>query len=77
MPEFTDTMGKPTREGALVLMQFREILTFNRVEIELPERFEKIQEWKLEIAGLTAPYLFFTYPHRLVGCGAAPAATKH
>jgi hypothetical protein len=79
LPELNDKSGKPTREGALVLMQFREILTFDRVEIELPERFEKSQEWSLDTKGLTAHDLLLMYPRRLAGCGTAPAAAvaKH
>jgi Mg-chelatase subunit ChlD len=79
VPKLTDKSGKATPEGALVLRQFGEIFTFNRVEIELPERFEKSQEWSLDTKGLTAHDLLLTYPRRLAGCGTAPAAAvaKH
>jgi von Willebrand factor type A domain len=69
LPELTDKSGKPTPEGALLLTQFGEILSFNRVEIELTERFEKIQGWSLAIAGLNARNLIIVYPRKLAGCG--------
>jgi len=67
-PELTDKSGKSTWEGVLLRMQFGQILAFNRVEIELPERFEKIQDWNLTTVGLTARNPLVVYPRKLAGC---------
>jgi len=68
LPELRDKSGKPTAEGALLLIQFSEIFGFNRVEIELPERFDKIQAWSLAIAGPSTHNLIIVYPRKLAGC---------
>lgn len=75
VPDLADNLGKPTLEGLLVLRQFREIFAFNRVEIELPERFEKAQKWTLDTAGLDSHDVLLTYPRSLAGCASASAAT--
>jgi hypothetical protein len=75
VPDLADNLGKPTLEGLLVARQFREIFAFNRVEIELPERFEKAQKWSLDTAGLDSHDVLLTYPRSLAGCASASAAT--
>jgi hypothetical protein len=49
-------------------MEIRQIQTFERVEIELPERIQKPQEWKLKAKGLSDAPTFVAYPHTLAAC---------
>jgi VWA domain-containing protein len=75
VPDLADNLGEPTLEGLLVLRQFREIFVFNRVEIELPERFEKAQRWSWDTTGLDSHDVLLTYPRSLAGCASASPAT--
>jgi von Willebrand factor type A domain len=67
-PEFVDHSGKLTASGQWLLMQFRQIFTFQRVELELPEVFQKTEDLDLKTTGLNAKDLILTYPHKLPPC---------
>ncbi len=66
-----DKSGKPTGLGVSVGSQFRQISSFYRVSIELPETVDKPREWKLDLAGSSKSQLskvVLAYPHLLVPC---------
>jgi hypothetical protein len=60
--------GKLTPEGELLMSQFRQIFSFQRIEVELPKAPNKTQDWNLKIAGMKTKDLTLVYPHRLAGC---------
>lgn len=66
-----DKSGKPTRLGLGLRAQYRQMLSFYRVDIDLPETVDKPREWKLDLVGLDKFQLdnvVLNYPHLLVPC---------
>jgi hypothetical protein len=66
-----DKSGKPTWLGSQLRSQYRQMLSFYRVDIELPETVDKPREWYLDLAGFDKPQrgkLVLTYPRMLAPC---------
>jgi hypothetical protein len=71
VPTLVDKSGKPTRLGLDLSSQYRQMIDFYRVNIELPEAVEKPGELKLGLVGIDKPQrnkLVLTYPRMLVPC---------
>jgi len=51
-PAFVDKSGTPTWLGSHLRSQYRQMLSFYRVDIDLPENVDKPREWKLDLVGL-------------------------
>jgi hypothetical protein len=68
-PSLLNGAGKLTPEGELLMLQFRQIFSFQRIELQLPKAPNKTQDWNLKMTGMKTKDLTLTYPHRLAGCG--------
>ena len=68
LPALASGSGKPTPEGELLMAQYRQIFSFQRMEIQLPKALDKPQEWILKVTGTKAKDLTVVYPHKLAGC---------
>ena len=70
-PTLHDNSGQPTQFGFSLDEQYRMMLNFYRVDIDLPETVDKPQEWKFALVGLSKSQrdkLELSYPHLLVPC---------
>ena len=70
-PALLDKSGKPTQLGSLLGSQYRQISSFYRVDIDVPETVDKPREWKLDLVGFSKSQrekLVLRYPHMLVPC---------
>lgn len=67
-PSLLSGAGKLTPEGELLMLQFRQIFSFERIEVQLPKAPNKTQDWNLKITGMKAKDLTLVYPHKLAGC---------
>jgi hypothetical protein len=70
-PAFVDKSGTPTWLGSHLRSQYRQMLSFYRVDIDLPENVDKPQEWKLDLVGLDKfqkDNVVLKYPHMLLPC---------
>jgi Mg-chelatase subunit ChlD len=67
-PILLNGAGKRTPEGELLMLQFRQIFSFQRIEVQLPKAPNKTQDWNLKIAGMKTKDLTLVYPHKLAGC---------
>jgi len=76
LPSLTDKSGTPSGVALLLLMQFRQVYSFNRVQVELVGSFEKSQNWDLKTNALTAHNLVIVYPHVLEGCKSSLQSTN-
>jgi len=68
---FVGKSGKPTRLGSLLGSQYRQLSSFYRVDIDLPETLDKPQKWELDLTGFgksERDKLVLRYPHMLVPC---------
>jgi VWA domain-containing protein len=66
-----DKSDNPTRAGLLLAAQARQMLSFYRLDIDLPSVVDKPREWKLDLVGLGKSQreaLVLTYPHILLPC---------
>jgi Mg-chelatase subunit ChlD len=68
-PSLLSGAGKLTPEGELLMLQFRQIFSFQNIELHLPKVPNKTQDWNLKITGMNTKNLTLTYPHKLAGCG--------
>jgi hypothetical protein len=78
LPALASGSGKLTPEGELLMAQYRQIFSLQRMEIQLPKALDKPQEWILKVTGTKAKDLTVVYPHKLAGCSkpAQGAAAK-
>jgi hypothetical protein len=63
--------GEPTQLALSLVPQYRQIVSFYRAVIDLPEPADKPRKWKLNLVGFSKPQqnnLTLTYPHMLVQC---------
>ena len=63
--------GRLTEFGSRLGSQYRQISNFYRVQINLPERVDKSQDWRLDLAGFSKSQrdkLVLRYPHKFVPC---------
>ncbi len=70
-PSLYDKTGQPTQLEISLEEQRRQLSTFYRVEIDLPEAVDKPREWKLGLTGFSKPQLhnlILRYPHLLAPC---------
>ena len=70
-PPLFDKTGQPTQFGIALEEQRRQLSTFYRVEINLPETVDKTREWKLNLTGFSKPQrdtLILRYPRLLAPC---------
>jgi len=70
-PAFVDKSGKPTWVGAHLQSQYRQMVSFYRVDIDLSEPVDKPREWKLDLVGFHRSQrenLVLKYPHMLLPC---------
>jgi len=67
-PSLLSGAGKLSSEGELLMLQFRQIFPFQRIEVQLPKAPNKTQEWNLKITGMKTKDLTLVYPHKLGGC---------
>jgi hypothetical protein len=70
-PDLFDNSGKPTTLGMLLASQYRQMLSFYRIDIELPAMVGKPQELKLDLVGFGKSQresLVLSYPHILLPC---------
>ncbi len=71
IPALVNRSGEITPQGGMLMTQFRQIFSFQRMQIELPKALEKTQEWNLKVTGTKAKDLTVVYPHKLAGCAKA------
>jgi VWA domain containing CoxE-like protein len=69
LPVAADASGRQT-VVATAQFELHMILTVEKVEIELPERIQKPEDWTLSVHGLSDPRLRVAYPHTLGVCRA-------
>jgi len=67
-PTLANGSGEATPEGEVLMLQFKQIFSFQRMEIELPKALDKSQEWNLKVTGTEAKELTVVYPHELAAC---------
>jgi hypothetical protein len=67
-PILLNGAGKLTPEGELLMLQFRQIFSFQRIEVQLPKVVDKTQDWNLKITGIKTKDVSLVYPHKLAGC---------
>jgi len=67
-PSLLNGAGKLTPEGELLMLQFRQIFSFQRIEVLLPKAPVKTQDWNLKVTGMKTKDLTLTYPQKLAGC---------
>jgi hypothetical protein len=63
----------PRQAAELVVGQMRQVLVYYEVEVELPGRWDKAKDWKLETAHLKERYVRVVYPRTLAPCPAHPS----
>jgi len=69
LPLAADASGRQT-VVATARFQLHMIQTVERVEIQLPEKIEKPEQWALSVHGVSDPRLRVVYPHTLGVCNA-------
>jgi hypothetical protein len=67
-PTLANGSGEATPEGEALMLQFKQIFSFQRVQIQLPNALDKAQGWHLKVTGTKAKDLTVVYPHMLAGC---------
>ena len=70
-PDFFEKSGKLTNIGLGLALQYRQMLSFYRLEIDLPAVVDKPRELKLELVGfgkLQLESMVLTYPGILLPC---------
>jgi hypothetical protein len=70
-PNVRDKSGQRTQFGLRLDEQIRQLVSFYRVNVELPETVDRPHEWKLALAGLSKSQrdnLVLMYPHLLAPC---------
>jgi hypothetical protein len=70
-PALIDKSGNPTWLGLHLRSQYRQMLSFYRVDIDLPEIVDKPREWRLDLVGLDKfqqDNAVLKYPHMLMPC---------
>ena len=68
IPALVNRSGEITPQGGMLMTQYRQIFSFQRMQIELPKALDKSQEWNLKVTSTKAKDLTVVYPHKLAAC---------